>query len=458
MCPSPPEPSSPKRQRSVFEELFDKIDNSSPDSKHRKLQTENLRIEELSTESTPLQRVDLTTENLRVHTKLEGTAISETMPPKGTTQTPANSTTTEYDDQATLEQYGIVLDSHAKMPRELVDHIEQIIERERPGDSPSAKRLHDMEPFATISSESAALDIIIRDLMFPDRRHDPQAPANICLVNETYFDRQYVKHPADGRDLRQARPDRVNAYMPSRNVKGLVDVPFTRDEEAILNEGNLHPDVYAPWLTGQFKNASLGHSVAMKQGARDATAVQNWHFRFFNRADMNPTVVDTVHWSITCNTEGVKLSCHWYSSDHQYHMTEHSRASLRGTHWKLERNEDMARMRKYLRNLLEWAQTERLNRIREVIAAIRTRRANAAKEAKEDAEKKVGSQAGEQRASKSSRTVGFAESPTPRSGEAFGTNRQHYTSPSNTSDQSRRPYKKSKTRRDNSQEYDGSIK
>jgi hypothetical protein len=50
MCPSPPEPSSPKRQRSVFEELFDKIDNSSPDSKHRKLQTENLRIEELSTE------------------------------------------------------------------------------------------------------------------------------------------------------------------------------------------------------------------------------------------------------------------------------------------------------------------------------------------------------------------------------------------------------------------------
>jgi hypothetical protein len=275
MCPSPPEPSSPKRQRSVFEELFDKIDDSTPDSKHRKLQTEKLQIEELSTEPTQLERADLTTENLRIHTKLEGTAVSDTMPPKGTTQTPANSTATKYDDQATLEQYGIVLDSHAKMPREIADHIEQIIERERPGDPPSAKRLYDIEPFATTSSESAALDLIISHLMFPDRRHDPQAPADICLVNETYFDRRYVKHPADGRDLRQARPDRVNAYLPSRRAKGLVGVPFTRKEEAILNEGNLHPDVYAPWLTGQFKNATLGHSVAMKQGARDATAVQN---------------------------------------------------------------------------------------------------------------------------------------------------------------------------------------
>jgi hypothetical protein len=133
-------------------------------------------------------------------------------------------------------------------------------------------------------------------------------------------------------------------------------------------------------------------------------------------------------------------------------MTEHSRASLRGTHWKLERNEDMARMRKYLRNILEWAQNERLNRIRKVIAAIRVKRANAAKQARAEAEQKAGGQAGAQRTSTSSRTVGFAESPASRSGEAFGTSRQHETSPSNTSARSRRPSKKSKTRRDSSQE------
>ena len=435
-CSSPPEPSTPERQRSVFEELFDKIDNSTPDSKHRKLQTEKLQIEELSTEPKHLQRAELTTENLRIHTKLEGTVVSETMPPKGTTQTPANSTATEFDDEPTLKQYGIVLNSKAKMPRELVDHIKQIIERERPGDSPSAKRLHDIEPFATTSSESAALELIIAHLMFPDRRRDSEAPANICLVNETYFDRQYVKHPAGGRNLRQARPDRVNAYLPSWLAQGLVDVPFTLEEEAILDDGNLHPDVYSPWLTGQFKNADHGHTVAMKQGARDATAVQNWYLQFFSRAEMIPTVVDTVHWSITCNFETVKLFCHWYSSENKYHMTEHSRVSLRGPHRKLERNEDMARMRKYLRNLLEWAQNERLNRIREVIAAIRVKRANEAKQING-----AGSQAGAQRTPTSSRTVRIAENP----------------APSDTSARSRRPSKKAKTRRDGSQEYDGSI-
>ncbi|KAJ4365357.1 hypothetical protein N0V95_000504 [Ascochyta clinopodiicola] len=281
--------------------------------------------------------------------------------------------------------------------------------------------------------------------MFPDRLNpaDDRAEDNIYLAHESHFDRQYVKH-SSGSFLTQARPDRVNAYLSFKIANGRLPTPFTKEEEQVLNEGNIHPRMFCPWLTAQFKSTQIGLLVASLQGARDGVAVQNYLFTLFRRAGITPTIVDTLHWSLACNTQTVQLFCHWRGEDSSYHIHEFCSASLRASFQDLDRYKDMVRMRMYLRNILEWSQYERLDRIRQIVAVILKKRdieaANLAQ-----AEARVRAQAVNVQSAATRRVK--AKTISRRSGttaatsvafsaptdEGYGRSRQHETSPRNTS-------------------------
>lgn len=228
----------------------------------------------------------------------------------------------------------------------------------------------------------------------------------------------------------------------------VISVPFTPAEEQILNEGNITLGMFAPWLTGRFKTAPVGLLVAALQAARDGVAVQNWLLALFQRAGIKPTVVDTLHWSLVCNTQSAQLFCHWYNNDDgRYHIFELCSAGLRAPFRKLDRNKDMVRMRMYLRNILEWAQYERLDRIREVVATIQqNRQVEAAKLAKAEAQLQARARASAQAtapkrrkkapshrtSTTDTRSVAFTVPSSTPSDEGYGGSRQHETSPRNT--------------------------
>lgn len=387
----------------------------------------------------------LTAQNLRLHTQLENSEESSSMTGRSTTAT----TAADHDDEVSLAKHRIKIHSHAPLPLELRRFLRDVVEVKRVPESPSAKHLHDAQPFAQSLPESKSIELIGTYLRFPDKLNpgDVRAEANIYLAHETRFERLYVKH-ADGTRLTQPRPDRVNAYMPSSIAKGYIPVPFTPAQELILSEGNINPAMFAPWLTAQFKSALIGLLAAALQGARDGYAVQRYLLSLFQRAGITPTVIDTLHWSLTCNTQMAQLFCHWYDHvDNRYHMYELCSAGLRAPFHNLDRNPDMVQMRMCLRNILDWSQHERLDRIREVVNAIEEKRqaedielaeAEARLQAKTRADAEyTASKRGKKGPSRKktttgSHTVGFQIPCSSSAREQYGGNRQHEASPQNT--------------------------
>lgn len=319
----------------------------------------------------------LTVKNLQLHTRLESPQTVHSMA-VGSSASAASCAV--YDSQTELQAYGVVLDSSAPLPVPLQHYVDISVKAPQAPESPSAKHLHHFQPFAQATgAKSKSLALIAPYLMFPDCTDlgDDRAEKDVYFAYECQFERPYVRH-SNGSCLTQPRPDKTNSYMPQRIAGGRISAPFDDDEEAILNEDSIHRDALCPFLTAEFKNAMDGLLVATLQGARDGVAVQNYLQALFDRADMTPTVVDTCHWSLTCNTQSAQLSLHWWGQDGRYHMHEFCNGNLRAPCCELDRNGNMVRLRKFLRNILGYAMNERLRRIKEVIAAIQSKRKNGA--------------------------------------------------------------------------------
>jgi hypothetical protein len=348
-----------RRTRADCDCALDNIDSKLPQKRPRSPRTPS---------PTRLTRAELTIENLDYHTRLENPGEAHNMAGASS----ATTTVTNVDDETKLTKYGVALNSHKPLPPALQSHIDKIVMAPRAPESPSAKALHLVQPFAAAwGSESKAIELITKYLMFPDRTDplDERGERDISFVHEAQFDRQYVQH-TDGTFLTQPRPDRTNAYLSQYNTCDLVPAAFTEEEEAIICEGSIHKEALFPWLIGEFNSAKIGIRIAVLQCARTGLAVNNYLAKFYRRADIEPTVVETCHWSIACNPEIAHLLLHWRAQDGRYHVHSFSRASLRAPFSNLDRNEDMVKMRKCLRNILEYARNERLQRLKQVIAAI----------------------------------------------------------------------------------------
>lgn len=130
--------------------------------------------------------------------------------------------------------------------------------------------------------------------------------------------------------------------------------------------------MHFPFLTCQWKSqrAFENQFHASLQGARDGAVIVRYLFEFYTAAKQPTSVIDTAHFSLTTDTKYVSLFVHWREDDTatgktKYHMKEIAQAFLSPVE-----AEDTAivRMRKRLRNILDYALGERLTRIKKAIA------------------------------------------------------------------------------------------
>lgn len=317
-------------------------------------------------------RAQLTEENLELHTQLHSPEEAQIMVG---TSVPSTGTSS-HDSETKLANFGVVLGSLEPLPVILRRYLNDVVDAPRASESPSAKNLHDVQPFAESSvSEMKGISLIAQYLMFPDCTNpgDERGERNVSFVFEAQFNRQYVKH-RDGSSLTQPRPDLTNGYMSRKVARGLIPAPFDEDEEQILNENNIHSEALCPYITAEFKSARVALFIASLQAARNGVAVQNYLQALYERAGMQPSVVDTCHWSIVCNTQSAQLFLHWRGEGGKYHMRPFCSADLRASFKQLDKNPAMVTLRRYLRNILEYALNERLRRIKDVIAGIAAKR------------------------------------------------------------------------------------
>lgn len=115
-----------------------------------------------------------------------------------------------------------------------------------------------------------------------------------------------------------------------------------------------------------------GCKVAKLQTCHNGVAVCEYMARLYKRAGIVPDAVDTCHWSLTCDTKTIELFVHWrveVDGEVQYHMRRISTAALEGGEDEVE-NDKVVKTRKRLRNLLEHARGQRLDRVKFALSRI----------------------------------------------------------------------------------------
>jgi hypothetical protein len=120
-----------------------------------------------------------------------------------------------------------------------------------------------------------------------------------------------------------------------------------------------------PFLTSQWKtpNSNENISHAHNQAARDGAVIVNYLHRFYNLAypDQQPVVVDTAHYSFTCDLHTAQIWVHWHDEE-GHHMEMIFEFSLR-------EEDDIVKARGILKNILNYALGDRLGNIKNALPA-----------------------------------------------------------------------------------------
>ena len=132
------------------------------------------------------------------------------------------------------------------------------------------------------------------------------------------------------------------------------------------------PTTYFPFLTCEWKTegGDQGHTHASLQGARDGACIVNYNQAFLEAAGLVPSIIDTCHFSVTCDILSAMLWVHWRESKEGY-VEHYARMISHENIRDADEDKDNPGMRKFrarLRNILEWAQGTRLEMFRSAIA------------------------------------------------------------------------------------------
>jgi hypothetical protein len=94
---------------------------------------------------------------------------------------------------------------------------------------------------------------------------------------------------------------------------------------------------------------------------------------YFSQSGRTRSVVDTHHWSLTCDMNTAKLFCHWLqisnAGERTFHMKLVDEALLRNP--KDTENAGMADFRRILRNILDYAIGDRRQMIKDAIPGLK---------------------------------------------------------------------------------------
>lgn len=285
-------------------------------------------------------------------------------------------------DLKKLTEYGVImLDDNASQPAEINNFVRETVFRSRAAETPGAQKIVDILPRARNStSESAATEMISTWLMFRESTHQSiEGEKFVSLTHEPQFNRDYVAHSVQKFSLGQPRPDRSNGYVSRLHSAGGLTSPFSEEEELIIRNHMapvLHDESFFPWLTAEFKSA-IGENITIAtfQCARHGVGVNNYMSRIYGSADIVASMTETLHFSIACDLNTAILFVHWIGTDKKYYMQRAYSAQLSPLSMFDTKNEQMVLMRKYLRNILDWALGERLDRIRDAVRIVQQKHA-----------------------------------------------------------------------------------
>lgn len=174
--------------------------------------------------------------------------------------------------------------------------------------------------------------------------------------------------------LTQPRPDHAVGYITMREAApDHVTAPLTKPEERVVLKDPVMTNLHFPFLTCQWKSAKGSQNLwhAERQGARDGATIVNYMHHFYTAAGIKPSVVDTCHWSLTCDMRSTDLFVHWRDINEDGEV-EYYMECVQNEHLNKAgdpENSGMALMRQRLHNVREYALDERLKNIK---AAIRT--------------------------------------------------------------------------------------
>lgn len=171
--------------------------------------------------------------------------------------------------------------------------------------------------------------------------------------------------------LEQAQPDTAVGYIREGLAKVLpIASLFTQQEDQDLARFQVCAGLHAPFFTCQWKGAkNPNHTAAQNQGARDGAVIVNylrWIYQTAESTTSEPSVMNTCHFSATCDISTIILFFHWASIENgvvTHYMEEMDDLSLK-------KPRDMSISRTFIRNLQDHALAGRLSNIKIAIPKI----------------------------------------------------------------------------------------
>lgn len=315
----------------------------------------------------------LTRENLN---RLQST-IAGSM---GGSRTPSPSRTrNNLDTWDKLAAFEVHVDTGHQLPSELKAHLEGVIQRPRDASieaSPNAKKITQRRRLAAQQNERTGIKHIEPYMLFRgeadlDERVAPVP--HIASKDEVFLNKYFRPRPPNEGvkstfgELSQPRPDSCIGYVTRRDAQAAASqAPFSADEEQILQAFPLTQFLHFPFLTSQWKaqiaNENMLH--ARYQAARDGAVVVNYLCEFYQNSDIEPSIVQTCHFSLTCDLETTEIWVHWREGN-QHHMELVNKSSLRQL-------SEVESARNVLRNIVEYGLGERLDDIKKAIPSFAT--------------------------------------------------------------------------------------
>ncbi|KAH6613039.1 hypothetical protein C7974DRAFT_322154, partial [Boeremia exigua] len=314
------------------------------------------------------------------------------MAPTDGTQSEATARLTIADEERQFLRYGVILDSKEPLPNEFKSFLRHVVRAPRGGPgSPAAKILHAVAPATQIMNEFEAIEHLAPHLGFLSAHTKGGAKYN-HMVPEVEFNQAYISHRDDPTfKLKKPRADKALGYMrrefiraQPKRISDKLQPAFTAEEESKLLDDPAVPPIsryiLCPWYTMEFKSseAYAGLKQAKLQVARNGAAACEHMYQLYRRAGVEPTAVDTMHWSLTCNTNTVELFYIWRQQiDNEpvrYHLRREWSTLLQAPNNLDDDDKDedehgvenamVADLRNRLRNLLDHASSARLTRIK----------------------------------------------------------------------------------------------
>ncbi|KAI4644176.1 uncharacterized protein J4E79_011124 [Alternaria viburni] len=269
-----------------------------------------------------------------------------------------------------LVEHNLIVDCADKaFPRELSERVEQMLNAPvMPEQAHAAQEIVYQHREARSMDKKSAVNMMEPLLLFQGERTGyARGIPNIDISHDYTMTTDFVPiPPSSDSDALRYKPDLAIGYLNPRDSETGVDSGLTEEDNELLENFTLNPELSFPFLTAEWEAAD-GHSIlnAMKKSALHGATIVNYHRQYFESAygDIIPaTSAYTMHMSVTCDMMLLQLWLHWSEGgdNGKYFMKELYSCSL-------SMEKQIAKAQAILKSHLDWALADRLQAIKDAL-------------------------------------------------------------------------------------------